>query len=355
MAETTPAVWLAGASSRRQEATLSVADGQVVVTDAGGAAICQARQDEVKVSSRLANVPRQLQLPGGVVLSVADNDFVDRMLPGSGWLHGMESRWRWLLALAAAVAVLSYWAFAHGLPAMGDHVARQVPQQHIDTLGKEVYDRLVDAGFLQPSRLDEAQRRHLQRLFGEVARDYPDIDLMLWQHRLVLFDDEGEANAFALPNGYIVLTDELAAALTDDEIRAVMAHEIGHVHHRHSMRSLVQVSGVAGIIGFLLGDYSGLSLLPLALAESKYSRDFEREADCFAAGYLARHGLPLSLIGSALAKLEQHAAEAAEEDDDALDLGDSRVLAVLLVALSTHPPTAERHDLAQHCSAAPGR
>ena len=56
-------------------------------------------------------------------------------------------------------------------------------------------------------------------------------------------------NAFALPGGTVVLLDELvAAAAHDDEIAAVLAHEIGHLHGRHTMRHVLQTS-VAGVRG----------------------------------------------------------------------------------------------------------
>ena len=39
-----------------------------------------------------------------------------------------------------------------------------------------------------------------------------------------------DANAFALPSGIIVMTDELVElAKSDDELISVLAHEIGHV------------------------------------------------------------------------------------------------------------------------------
>lgn len=47
-------------------------------------------------------------------------------------------------------------------------------------------------------------------------------------------------NAFAYPGGRIFVTRGLLDATTDDEIAAVLGHEVGHVLHRHSQRRLVQ-------------------------------------------------------------------------------------------------------------------
>ena len=57
------------------------------------------------------------------------------------------------------------------------------------------------------------------------------------------------ANAFALPSGIIVVTDELVAlSEDDDELAAVIAHELGHVHHRHIMRTVIQNSAAALLV-----------------------------------------------------------------------------------------------------------
>ena len=58
--------------------------------------------------------------------------------------------------------------------------------------------------------------------------------------------DANYVNAFAYPGGAIFITDELISDLdaTDDEIAAVLAHEIGHVVHRHSQKRWVKDSAV---------------------------------------------------------------------------------------------------------------
>lgn len=55
------------------------------------------------------------------------------------------------------------------------------------------------------------------------------------------------ANAFALPDGTLVVTDELVelAGDNDDEVLAVLAHELGHIHERHGLR-LLRTQGLSG-------------------------------------------------------------------------------------------------------------
>ena len=56
------------------------------------------------------------------------------------------------------------------------------------------------------------------------------------RYRLELRSGEAlGANALALPSGIVIMTDDLVAlAKSDDEIGAVMAHELGHVRGRHA-------------------------------------------------------------------------------------------------------------------------
>jgi predicted Zn-dependent protease len=58
--------------------------------------------------------------------------------------------------------------------------------------------------------------------------------------------DKTYVNAFAFPGGSIFVTDELIEDLkvTDDELAAVIAHEIGHIVHRHSVKNVVQQMAV---------------------------------------------------------------------------------------------------------------
>jgi Zn-dependent protease with chaperone function len=136
-------------------------------------------------------------------------------------------------------------------------------------------------------------------------------------------------NAFALPGGkafyFSALLEQTESA---DEFAGVMAHELGHVAHRHVMENLLSSAGTGMLIGFVLGDMTGLSVaggLGAALVDSRFSREAEAEADRFAAGVAARMGFQ----PSALANLLERVAA-----DDAF----TRAMALL----STHPLTEER-------------
>jgi predicted Zn-dependent protease len=136
------------------------------------------------------------------------------------------------------------------------------------------------------------------------------------------------ANAMALPNGVIIVTDALVGlAGSDGEIIAVLAHEAGHVQERHGLRNVIQSSVVSIVVSWYLGDINAIiAAAPAALMEAKYSRDLERDADAYAARFLSANGLPVRLLADILERLDsEHGGSAGSTS-----------------YLSSHPATAER-------------
>jgi len=117
----------------------------------------------------------------------------------------------------------------------------------------------------------------------------------------------------------------------------VLAHEMGHVVHRHGLRQLLQGSVVTVLAVVILGDASSLAaIMPATLLELGYSRRFEREADDYTLEVLARRGVPAERFADILARLEQE-HRTREGHEDAAKGGEN-----WSYYLSTHPPTAER-------------
>ncbi|MDE1461764.1 M48 family metalloprotease [Spartinivicinus poritis] len=105
--------------------------------------------------------------------------------------------------------------------------------------------------------------------------------------------DTPDINAFALPGGYIYIHRGLMAYLNSEaDLAAVLAHEVGHVTARHSVRQH-SASMATGILGQVVAAYTGVgvagdltSLLGTAVVRG-YGREHELEADRLGAEYLA--------------------------------------------------------------------
>lgn len=157
-------------------------------------------------------------------------------------------------------------------------------------------------------------------------------------------DTDTELNAFALPDGTVVINAGLILAADNaDEVLGVLAHELSHVRHQHGMRQIISSSGVYLIISGLLGDASGVmavvaSAAPVLLSQS-YSRHFETEADAEGAKLMtaihADIGGLLSFFEKMKALEEQRLAEIPDENARA-------ALRAAASLLATHPATADR-------------
>lgn len=101
------------------------------------------------------------------------------------------------------------------------------------------------------------------------------------------FDDK---NAFSVPGGYIYIYKALLDDLNDDELAFVLAHEIGHVVSRHSIKKLQAAMGYNLIIlasGAASRDGRFTQGLSFALEQimAAYSREDEFNADELAVKY----------------------------------------------------------------------
>ncbi len=143
-------------------------------------------------------------------------------------------------------------------------------------------------------------------------------------------------NAFAVPGGQVfIFTGLLTSAKRPEELAGVLAHEIAHITHRHSMRNIISSAGLGLTISALIGDAQGVTAL-LAdssqfLLNQKFSRDFEREADDTGWDYLLAANVdPRGMI------------EFFQTMKDEQERSTAGKLANTLDFLSTHPATDER-------------
>jgi Zn-dependent protease with chaperone function len=240
------------------------------------------------------------------------------------------------------VAAVALWAFYRwGTPWAATQLTREVPLAWETSLADNGLKDL-DASFLQPSKLPPERQAALRQRFADLAARldpslarYPGYSPRL---QLQLRSGLG-ANAFALPGGTVVMTDAIVLAAqrdgqSDDALAGVLAHEIGHVVHRHTTRLLVEQAVLNVGLGLALGDVSTvLSMGSSLLTGLAYRRGHESEADCFAATLMGRAGLPTAPMADLLLGLQ------GRRDRDPAATEGARALAGLL---DSHPVTAER-------------
>jgi len=294
----------------------------------------------LQVSPRVGRAPRFVALPGGGQFQCPDDPVLDRLpqeIRSEGPVAWLEQRLAVAIGCVAIIVSLLAFGYLYGLPAAAERVAAEIPVETEAALGEHVLTWLDDNRWFGPTQLEKDLQEGIRKGFAELYAGLP----LASRYRLEFRDAELIGpNAFALPGGTIVLTDQMVkAARSRDEILAVLAHEIGHVELRHTLRHLLQDSAVAVVAAAITADAASLSVAvagaPALLAQAKYSREFETEADEFAFRLLKRHGLSPEAFATLMERLakEHEGAERAS------------------AFIATHPMTAERVNRARAAAA----
>jgi Zn-dependent protease with chaperone function len=288
------------------DATAQAANGSLEIAGVDGALLASISLASVRPTSRLGAMRRRLDFPDGSSFDTEDNDAVDLLLEHRSILHRLESSWRVVL-ISVIAAGLSAAAFVmYGVPATAGWMARHTPpsvaayttQQSLATLDKVALDT---------SKTPAAVQQHYRILLAGLAAKAPH---GVRGYRLVFRSAPAIGpNAFALPDGTIIVTDQIVPLVKKDaEIEGVFAHEISHVDHAHGLQRIYQASLVPAAIAFITGDASQLgqfaTILPGILLQSAYSREFEQQADDDAARLMRRLGKDPGALADLLERME---------------------------------------------------
>lgn len=308
--------------------------------------------NQLRISSRVGNTPRHIYFPAAGKFETEDNDAIDRWLSTSnqslltGFVHRFESQFRYVLPALLFILFAIFISTRYLIPALSSQVVKQLPGSVNDLVGEGSL-ALLDQHFFKPSRLSREQQSQLQKLFSQYFRGQPAQKPVTLYFR---YSDAIGANAFALPSGDLLLTDEIVnLAASDDELLSVMAHEMGHIHYRHIMRRLVQESLLVFMVTVLTGDISMVSSIVLSapglLLEMAYSREFEREADQYALAFLQQQQIDTVSFSNMMLRLErvsQHRNDLFNSRSSQGQGKDNRLADRFRHYLSSHPDTRQR-------------
>jgi len=255
-----------------------------------------------------------------------------------------------IIFVVAFVFALVKW----GVPAASHYVAFQLPENSLNKLGDEA-EKYVLNNWTNPSHLAQGQKDQISKQYlSTIAEGRP---------AKLVFREGGRlgANAVALPNNTIIITDELIEmAHSDQEILGVLAHEQGHLVERHSLQQGLTSLGLSVLYIAMTGDSSDLlTSLPAAMIGANYSRKFEAEADMYALKLMDRKGIEVSHFANFLQRLSDETAleekpkqsgKTAEADKKAdpnkkqpqNESTEKESSLEIFDALSSHPATEER-------------
>lgn len=293
------------ARAARQAARLTLYDGSLVLHLDEGDSVFTPPQ--LEVSQALDDIPLSITFPDGGRFMPADNHafrqwYFQHRKPGL--VYRLERRKRSIFAALVGTVLACVMFVMVLLPWLSGVIARQLPVSIEQQLGRYSALFLEHQGF-ESSSLPAARQAQLQALFKDALpadmRNQTGLRLRIMQF-------PGGANALMLPDGTLVLSDELVAlAKSDDALASVMLHEIGHYRYRHSLQMMVRSSLIAFTMMWVIGDVNGIgdTLLQsvVFVNEMRFSRAMEREADAFAMEEMQRQGRALNAMAQIFSAL----------------------------------------------------
>ncbi len=166
---------------------------------------------------------------------------------------------------------------------------------------------------------DEEANRYVNLVGQTLAQASDRPETFGGYHFLIL--DADEINAFAAPGGFILVTrGMLRLCQNEDQVAAVLAHEIAHIQGRDGLRSIrsgrltsaLTILAAEGMKNLGSGELAqvteafegSVSDITATLLNNGYSRDLEREADRCALMFLGRVGYDPGALTTVLKQME---------------------------------------------------
>ncbi len=222
----------------------------------------------------------------------------------------MQTRKLWMLALCSGLAMAGCKTTGTDLGGMLDAgtslaTAATLSDGDVKKLGDQ-----TTAHSDSENRVAAAGSKQAKRLSG-LTSGWKQVDGKNLEYKVYM---SPEVNAFAVPNGSIRFYSGLLDAMNDDEVRYVIAHEIGHVVLGHSKKAMQveyatlaarQAGAASGNAAVSSLSASSIGELGQALIGAQFSQAQENEADDFAVELLKKSGKPTAGAVTALRKLEK--------------------------------------------------
>lgn len=326
------------------EVALRASSAEVVAMLGDGRIVARWPVSEIEVVSDPWHEPHALMVcprQPGARLAVEDPGYREALAvlaPNMNRAAPRRARVTPVLGALLAALVITVGVMAVLIEKAPDAIAPYVPHAMERRIGAAVVTAMQgDATVCEKEEGIAALQRLVDRF--QIASGYPHkvkVSVFdMYEETLVSGRERKRrvVNAFAAPGGHmVVMSGLLERADGPEELAGVMAHEMGHIVHRHSVKALLRAYGFGLVTKLLVGGFSAdvgsvadAGGLLLAL---RHSREAEREAD--------RTGLQLldatGMRADGLARFFGKILDEQGGKDGAQQMG----------VFSTHPPTNER-------------
>lgn len=168
-----------------------------------------------------------------------------------------------------AFVICSYVFF---IPFLAVKAVENMPISYDEQLGEYVFEKMT-GNF----EIDSVESVLVNEFAEKINFESP------YTLKIHVVKDE-TVNAFALPGGHIVIYEGILNQMQHkEELAALLAHEVSHVNHRHSVKAIAKTLSSYLFLSILTSDVNGITTVIVSNADMfnslTYSRSLEAEAD----------------------------------------------------------------------------
>jgi Zn-dependent protease with chaperone function len=326
------------ASSQSCAAILHHAASQLTVLDLQGTMLWQG--GEFSTGADLPGLPLEVRFTDGSYFLPDDPKVRLNQHQTPGLATRLEQHKTVVVLSVLLVPVLLWWIVMVGIPKLAVAIVPWVPPAAISAVDQQTM-LMLDKTWLNPSDLPAETQQYWRDQWLQAMAKLPKaqqltVDIQFRQAKHL------GPNAFALPAGTVVFTDELINLLKDkpNALLAVFLHEVGHVRHQHGMTLLVQSTATSLVFALFFAELEGITEVLLgaggSLLQASFSRQMESQADDFATAQLTALGKTSSGFIEAMAAISAAGGDKTGEE-----------LENWTRYLSSHPSSQQRIDKAK--------
>ena len=353
---------LAGRSEAHPASAMLYETGQLIIQqNESGARLIEAWPDGYDYGTVIPGLPVDIEFPDGALFIPDDSSF---RWPGMTDNHRLaewlESHWLTVLSSVIIVPLFMWGMVNYILPSASHAAVAFLPDSIAESMGEQTL-YILDKTYFDPTELSEQQQQEVKQQWQTIVAK---LELSENQYQLHFRKFDMGANAMALPDGSIIVTDDIVTLMDKDPnaLIAVLLHEIGHVENKHSLKMVAQTTATTMLFAMMFGDIEGAGELILGagtgLLQSAFSRDMEREADEFSYQNLPKFNISPAAFADAMTLLanshsstdSDEVTENSSEDRTEISTKHSEIKNSInhwLQYLSSHPETQERINTAR--------
>ncbi len=323
-------------SSKTQSAKLHFGESSIKVFANDGSTLVSEDINAIKKNLQIFNTQSEINFTNGASFIASDKNIKIPLESNVSFFNRFLIKNKKVFAIVFIITPISLWVILSSfIPIVSESIVKRIPDSSKSYISEAVLKDFTENHFMESS-LTEDQKASITNYFND---SLDKLGLDKDKYELIFFKYEFGINAFALPDGKIVMTDSLISLLEDNPkaLLSIFLHEVGHIENDHGLKLMVESIGYGIVISYLIGDIQGfteiLSTSGIFLLQASFSREQEIEADMFSLDKLNKLGISKDNFIYAFEKMsDQNELEDYEK---------------YLKYISTHPITDDRIKLAE--------